>query len=95
MIEDNLMIFEFFEEAQSRISDSRKRKLQVYERKNENSRNTEEETRYEVGGLTYYRNRVASGCAANASAIAATTDDVDVLSGGDSGASYVIGDPAG
>lgn len=62
---------------------------------NAKTRDTEEETRYEVGGLTYYRNRVASGCAANASAIAATADDVDVLSGGDSGASYVIGDPAG
>ncbi|KAI3727600.1 hypothetical protein L6452_16218 [Arctium lappa] len=39
--------------------------------------------------------RIASGGAANASAIAAAADDVDVLSGRDNGTSYVNGDPAG
>ncbi|KAL4570797.1 hypothetical protein LXL04_026460 [Taraxacum kok-saghyz] len=53
------------------------------------------EKQYEVGGLTSYRNRVASGGAAYASAIAAAPNDVDVLSGGDFGATYVDGDPAG
>ncbi|KAI3780041.1 hypothetical protein L2E82_09901 [Cichorium intybus] len=53
-----------------------------------------EENRYEVAGLTDYCKSVASGCAANASAIAASGNDVDVLFGGDYDASYVFGDTA-
>ncbi|KAI3500259.1 hypothetical protein L1887_36078 [Cichorium endivia] len=53
------------------------------------------ENRYEVDGLTDHRNRVASGCAANASAIFASTNNVDILSGGDYDTSYVNGDTAG
>ncbi|KAI3764471.1 hypothetical protein L2E82_14480 [Cichorium intybus] len=76
--------------SRSRISKNWKRNPKLM---NGNATDTED-NQYEVACLADHCNSVASGCAANAFAIAATANDVYVIFGGDYGASYVNGDTA-